>query len=169
MAVYIFDWRLEEPHWYVQFNLCEPALALVPLKKFPKVFWAASKHSKYIVLEQNQSPSVQNLTFPRTNNIAPTRPHSRMYQCRWQFMTPGPGWNGTQVGNITLFLVRPLCGHSKPPPICEIWTQRSGLLYCKHGIFVIFRNNLNGFWDFCHVTTVGHGSPKVCILGDGMG
>jgi hypothetical protein len=25
---------------------------------------------------------------------------------------------------------------------------------------MIFRNNLNGFWDFYHGTTVGAGSPK---------
>jgi hypothetical protein len=24
---------------------------------------------------------------------------------------------------------------------------------------VIFRNNLNGFWDFCHGTNTGAGSP----------
>jgi hypothetical protein len=30
-----------------------------------------------------------------------------------------------------------------------------------HGIFVIFRNNLNGFGDFYNGTNMGAGSPKV--------
>jgi hypothetical protein len=29
------------------------------------------------------------------------------------------------------------------------------------GIFLIFRNNLNGLWDFYHGTKVGAGSLKV--------
>ncbi len=33
----------------------------------------------------------------------------------------------------------------------------------KHGIFVICRNNLNGFWDFYHSTNMSAGSPKVRV------
>jgi hypothetical protein len=34
------------------------------------------------------------------------------------------------------------------------------LIKSKHGILVIFRNGLNGIWDFYHGTNRGAGSPK---------
>ncbi len=33
----------------------------------------------------------------------------------------------------------------------------------KYGKFVLFRNNLNGFWDFYHGNTVGADSQKAVI------
>jgi hypothetical protein len=34
------------------------------------------------------------------------------------------------------------------------------LIRSKHAIFLIFRNDLNGIWDFYHGTNRGTGSPK---------
>jgi hypothetical protein len=45
------------------------------------------------------------------------------------------------------------------------------LIYSLRGILVVLKNNLNGFWDFYHVTKVGACSPKVssCIYVQGQG
>jgi hypothetical protein len=38
------------------------------------------------------------------------------------------------------------------------------LIYSKHVIFVIFVNNLNGFWDFYHDINLGVGLPKALFM-----
>jgi hypothetical protein len=38
--------------------------------------------------------------------------------------------------------------------------------WCNDGIFVIFKDNLNGIWDFYHGTNVGEKefNPKCCFV-----
>ncbi len=57
------------------------------------------------------------------------------------------------------FLVRPLSGHIKAQQMSSLDSET--LIYVKHGIFVIFRSNLNGFWCLCHGIGVGASLLKV--------
>jgi hypothetical protein len=57
-------------------------------------------------------------------------------------------------------------GDTPPPPpflkkTLEFFCHRLSILKNLNSIFVIFRNDLNEFWDFFyHGTNVGAGSPK---------
>jgi hypothetical protein len=38
------------------------------------------------------------------------------------------------------------------------------LILSKPWMFVMFRNELNGLWDFYHGTNMGAGSPKAIVM-----
>ncbi len=59
---------------------------------------------------------------------------------------------------LSPFWARPLIGHIKPKML-DLGSET--MIQSEHGIFVIFINNLNGFWGFYHCTNVGAGSSKV--------
>jgi hypothetical protein len=75
------------------------------------------------------------------------RAHSRRwrYQCRCCFTRPCQGEPGHPHKYLDLFLVRPHCGHIKPQKVLDLNSET--LILSTYGIFLIFRNNFNGFWN----------------------
>jgi len=67
----------------------------------------------------------------------------------------------------------PLSDHIKPPKkkMLDLNSLRETLIQSKYdGIFIIFRNNLNEFWDFDHGTNLGrvHPGPGLWIKRPGL-
>jgi hypothetical protein len=92
----------------------------------------------------------------------PTRVHCMLHNCfqPWRttkFVTDWLDKPALMLG-LSAFWARPLIGHIKPKML-DLGLKTA--IQSEHGIFVIFRNNLNEFWGFYHCTNVSAGSPKV--------
>ncbi len=75
-----------------------------------------------------------------------------------QFWITETGTKTSGSNTFTFIFVRPLSDHIKPK---RLDLNSKTLIYSKHGIFVTFKNNRNGYWDFYHGLNMGAGLPKV--------
>ncbi len=94
--------------------------------------------------------------------FSPTRVHCMQHNCfqPWRttkFVTDCLDEPAPMLG-LSPFWARPLISHIKLKML-DLGSET--MIQSEHEIFVIFRNNLNGFWGFYHCTNVSAGSPKV--------